>query len=105
MNNKTAKHIIIALLVLGTLGGLLFFPVQLSDGYTCFYHRIFDADFPVLGHEHSDNLASNGDHHGTGMMDVYMGGYAFIWWGSLVLVSFSIYSLKRRNTQRAKTLN
>jgi len=83
-------------------GGLLFFPVQFSDGYTCFYHRIFDSDYPVGDHVHNDGL--KGDHHSTGLMDAYVGHYAFFWWGSLALLAYCIYRLKRKKPIKDKSL-
>lgn len=98
MKNKIVRHPVIILLVIAAFGGLMFFPIQLSDGYTCFYHRIFDPENPVdqHTHEHSDMLTE--DHHSIGLMDVYMDKYAFLWWGSLGLIAYCIFRLRKEKT-------
>ena len=91
--NKKSKYPFLIFLLLGLFGGLLFFPVQLSDGYTCFYHRIFDNDHPVMHHAQHQKLL-NMHSSGHEFMDRYIHSYAWFWWGSLALLAFTIYRLK-----------
>ena len=88
---QNKKYVLIFIMMLGIAGGLLFFPLQLNDGYTCFYHRFFDSDRPVIKHAHI--ITQIQEHHSTEMIDAYISGYAFFWWGSLVLTGFGIYKL------------
>lgn len=91
--NKKSKYVIIIFMILGLFGGLLFFPVQLSDGYTCFYHRIFDNDHPAMFHAHHAKMQdiNAADHQ---LIDMYINTYAWFWWGSLAMIAFTIYRLK-----------
>ncbi len=45
------RRLAIVVLLTGILGGLFFFPFPLSENYTCIYHRVFNADEPVLEDE------------------------------------------------------
>lgn len=91
--NKISKYLIIIFMISGLFGSLLFFPVHLSDGYTCFYHRIFDNDHPAMFHTQHIKMhdMNSADHE---LIDIYVHNYAWFWWGSLALIAFTIYRLK-----------
>lgn len=90
----TRKKYIIIFLAIGLLGGLLFFPIQIDETYTCFYHRIFDNDHPAHEHKLSQNMQS-AHSHGSDLVDIYVSGYGIFWWSSLIVVAYSIYRLRK----------
>ena len=80
-------------MISGLFGSMLFFPIRLSDGYTCYYHRIFDNDHPAMHNsQHQMMQNTNGAEHE--LIDRYIHSYAWFWWGSLALIAFTIYRLK-----------
>ena len=102
-----SKYFLIIILFLGITGGLLFFPVMMDNGYTCYYHRFIDTKRPVEekmvydgqtdGHVQINHSSAAGtmEHHGSEMLDRYLASYALLWWGSLALLVLSLFALKR----------
>jgi hypothetical protein len=86
------KILMVALIFFGVVGSLMFFPIQLDEGYTCLYHQVFDNDHPVWDQQGVANQI--GEHHTTGMINAYISGYAFFWWGSLALIALGVYQLR-----------
>ncbi len=105
-------------LSVGVVGGILFFPFNFQNEYTCIFHRFFSP-----GHSHSlnENAAST-DSHGeilaeqanhnhklpekmtAGMeedlVNHYVVPFGLVWWGSLLLIAISLYGLKRIKVNR-----
>ena len=102
--------------LIATSGSIFFFPMNIGEKYTCFYHRIFDHSHPVSdanasGHfqDGKKNLSKSGDHnlndmasrhnntetthHGSLLLDNYLHQYAFPWWASVGLLALCIYLL------------
>lgn len=79
--NKRAI-LILAVLGIGIFGAIFFFPVNFNNQYTCLYHWLFSPE-----HAHfyaADDIVSH-----------YIRPFGYLWWGSLLLIGFSIYGLKR----------
>ena len=92
---KNKKTTVLVLLI-ALAGGGLFFPVQLKDGYTCLFHRLFNADDPVQVEEHDhDNRHNAGHHEDSAMLSFYLHRYAFLWWISVVVAVLSAYSMRK----------
>ena len=82
------------LLFLALVGGLLFFPVQIQDGYTCLFHRLFNYENPVkVDTHHHHNTAVAMQHEESNFLSFYLHRYAFIWWASVALAVVSGYSI------------
>ena len=96
------KVFMVASLMLGIIGGILFLPLQLNHQYTRFYHRIFNKEQPVNNTRFSDQVtdANIQDHksihsgHGQDLLKIYLRNYALLWWVSMGLAAYFIYSLK-----------
>ncbi|HED11920.1 MAG TPA: hypothetical protein ENJ10_14615 [Caldithrix abyssi] len=101
------RRFAIVVLLTGILGGLFFFPFPLSENYTCIYHRVFNADEPVLEDESASHshLPGTSAHH---LLDSYIRGYAFLWWASLLMVVGALFYVRRNvkvnSKNRVKTL-
>ena len=70
------------LLSFGVLGGIFFFPMNIENQYTCLYHRLFSPEHSYT-HSHYD------------LVSHYVAPFGLLWWGSLFLIAFSVYRLKK----------
>jgi len=111
------------LVALGVFGGVLFFPVQLGDDYTCLYHRMVyehhpgthhyqtgKTTVPALGPSQQDTPAEHQmatevqmDQHSE-PLKFYLRKFAPFWWASLfilfvgyIVFTRGIGNRKRRN--------
>ena len=81
------------IIILGIIGAITFFPVNINDHYTCLFHRIIDGNFSSteIGlHQLDKNM-----HYS--IMDIYLEGYAFIWWASILVLVTGIYLYRNKN--------
>ena len=87
------KNLLIGLIIMGCLGTILFFPVNINNHYTCLFHRIIDGNpaSPNITLHHKDNSM----HHS--ILDIYLEGYAFIWWASILALVTGIYYYRTKN--------
>jgi hypothetical protein len=113
---KSKKFYLGIIILIATSGSIFFFPMNLGEKYTCFYHRIFNHSHPVSDvnalNQHQDgknNLSKSGDNnlsngtskqnnsetsqHGSVLLDNYLHQYAFPWWASVSLLALCIYLL------------
>ncbi len=73
------------LVILGVLGGILFFPWPVGNSFTCLFHRF------------AMPAQSVGTHHpGHQLVDFYIQRFSFVWWGSLLLIVSGIYLLTKK---------
>ncbi|WP_456443493.1 hypothetical protein [Caldithrix abyssi] len=84
MENK--KLIWWTMILLGILGGILFFPLPIDGKFTCFFHRMALPSQTIAAED-----------HGKQLVDYYVHRFSFFWWGSLLLVSAGIYLLNKKN--------
>ena len=112
------KVVIICLFVLSLTGGIFFLPLPLNGKYTCFYHRVFDENQPVLNKnpdpgimqlkttQNQPGSAAHGSHQrGDLFVDRYISHYAIFWWGSIGLFVYCIYRLRSRRHEGKERLN
>ncbi|HGY55705.1 MAG TPA: hypothetical protein ENK44_08395 [Caldithrix abyssi] len=97
------KQLTIVTLFIALAGGFLFFPVQMKDGYTCLFHRLFNSDDPVKVGENHHHTTSEGTpaHEDSEMLSFYLHRYAFVWWVSVALAvaaGYSIWRIKNKIT-------
>lgn len=98
LNNGVLTFFIIVAL-LGFAGGIVFFPVNIGDRYTCFFHRYVAGDTPNTSthrvmpgqHGHPGPDAGESRHH---LHDQYMNSFGLLWWGSLGLLLIGIFGIK-----------
>ena len=78
---------------MGCIGTIIFFPVNINNHYTCLFHRIVDENpaSPNITLHHTDNSM----HHS--ILDIYLEGYAFIWWASILALVTGIYLYRNKN--------
>jgi len=113
-NRFTDKKILMIIaLTVGVSGGILFFPFNFQDEYTCLYHRLYS-----LGHSYDSNGSEKNfeglaeperhKHHLPGsnaiemeedLVNHYVVPFGLMWWSSLLLVAASLYGLKRIKIQ------
>jgi len=100
LNKKSARPFLIIMLILATIGSILFFPMRLDKNYTCLYHRLFDTHLNIYENgQHQADIAS-GDSQvqevdTDKMIQFYLIRYAFFWWLSLGGVFVAVYLLRR----------
>ena len=111
------------LVTLGMLGGILFFPVQLGNDYTCLYHRLVYSDHPGTHHYHADEttVPAIGKSQSPGIVDAksdrvqemdqhseplkfYLRKFAPFWWASLFII-FIGYIVFTRGIGKKKRRN
>ena len=85
------KHLLIGLIILGFIGTVIFFPVNIGNQYTCLFHRIMDdsitfSEFSI--HGNMENM-----HHS--ILKFYLKGFAYFWWTSILALVLGIYFHKR----------
>ena len=85
------KHLLIVLISIGIIGTVIFFPVNINDHYTCLFHRLQDNSITLS--EISLHDGGNNMHHS--ILEIYLQGYAFLWWTSIALFTISIIFLKK----------
>ena len=112
-NQFTDKKILMIIaLTVGVSGGILFFPFNFQDEYTCLFHRLFSP-----GHYHANGSGKNverldgSERHkhrlpGSSAIEMeedlvnhYVVPFGLMWWSSLLLVALSLYGLKRIKIQ------
>lgn len=91
------RNLIFLLLFISIAGAVLFFPVNIQDQYTCLYHRLFSPGHTFL-HSAGDDISQTGKED---LLHRYLSSFGLLWWGSLLLTSLSIYSLKRLASRNA----
>jgi|GEM_PF-3091320 hypothetical protein len=91
-----------ALLLVGILGAVLFFPFNYEDRYTCLYHRFSDRGESALNRSLTGTIQRrDGDHAHQHMGDIhslransndtedlvrrYVFPFGLFWWGSLAI--------------------
>jgi hypothetical protein len=92
------------IILIAASGSLLFFPMNIGGHYTCFYHRLFDPPQTESGFRASINIQDNssndnadqvsGNDH-SALLDNYLHRYAFIWWGSIVVLTLALYLFRK----------
>ncbi len=98
--------LVAALLGIGLWGSVFFFPMNLGNNHTCLYHRMIcprhslmaetrPADRPLYRHGMSDSM------HGQ-LVNRYVMPFGFLWWGSLGLLAFGVYSIKKISQKSGK---
>jgi hypothetical protein len=88
------KNIIMSLIILGVLGAITFFPINISDHYTCLFHLIIDGNLTSteIGlHQIDENM-----HHS--ILDIYLKGYAYFWWTSILILVIGIYLYRNKKS-------
>jgi hypothetical protein len=127
---RTKKFYLGIIVLIATAGSIFFFPMNIGGKYTCFYHRLFNHEQPVLQVNELDHqqhggtrILQSGDrkmsdkvstqnktettHHGSVLLDNYLHQYAFPWWVSIGLLAFGIYlflKIKRKLKRNESSL-
>ncbi|TFG97460.1 MAG: hypothetical protein E4H13_10980 [Calditrichales bacterium] len=104
------NSLIIAVIGLGFIASLLFFPFNFRDQYTCLYHRLFSSASPVSEasmHHHTQMMSTDSKgathQHGSTLIDRYVHNYAIFWWSGLLFMAGGIYLYRRlRLTEPSK---
>lgn len=92
MKNLKLKYFVLVFFLIGLLGGILFFPVNLNDQYTCLYHRLSGTEHVHDAVHHSEMLMGGGNHD---LLDAYVASYAVYWWASLAVIAIAIILIKK----------
>ena len=116
MNLRINKYkIFYGMFIISLLGSILLFPVKINSKYTCFFHKILaeytidisngekvisnneneTADIKNMNHPDSDSEAME-------LLHQYLNQYAFLWWGSLILLSIAIFLIKKEKYNQEK---
>lgn len=109
MNLRINKYkIFYGMFIISLLGSILFFPVKINLKYTCFFHQILaentndisnekkivsnneNETFNIKNTNHSDS-----DSEAMELLHQYLNQYAFLWWGSLILLSTTIFFIQK----------
>ena len=84
------KYLLIGLTVLGLIGTVVFFPVNIGNHHTCLFHRFMDDSTYLSGTNMPGH--SEGEHHL--ILSAYLKSYAYFWWMSILLFALGIYLRK-----------
>lgn len=110
----TKKYLTILMVILGLIGSVFFFPVQMDDQSSCCYESVFGSDKTcpcrqaVNDHaDHMQNSSQNidqaGHEHGSVLLSSYLHHYAFPWWISVGLLVAGCFLWIREKDKRQKT--
>ena len=95
----------IALLSIGIIGGVFFFPINFDNQYTCLYHRIFAPEHDYhLSNGMANAKAIGGNHREMEIEEMmhselvakYVLPYGLIWWISLMVAASAFFWLRRQ---------
>lgn len=108
--NRTVKKVVNTMLktgffVAGLLGIIIFFPVNISDTYTCLAHKLtvpsssIYCEMPAKAKK-STAITKTSFHEGDKhhLLSRYLIPFAFLWWGSIGLFLFQLKSIRAKNT-------
>ena len=96
--------LMLILLSIGVVGGVLFFPVNFDNQYTCLYHRMFVSEHHYdTSNEMANTVNIDGNHHEgeidemmhSELLDKYVLPFGLIWWISLIALAIGFFWLKR----------
>ncbi len=95
------RRVTMGLLLLGGVGVLLFFPLNLPHGDTCLFqalrHSIDQSgSLPAFENVLEDESAPHGR-----QLYTYMHHYSYLWWVSLLLLGGMVLVLRRRGGHEA----
>ncbi len=105
---KIKKHrIVIFMLVIGALGTILFFPVNIQNRYTCVFHRLIGQEemSKVVSLMNSEGVHYSSQHQDSAdfMESVhyhlhhrYMATFGMFWWISLLILLVSLAYLRQQ---------
>jgi hypothetical protein len=113
------RYILVMAFLITSLGTVFFFPLNINEKYTCFFHRIFNHTQPVSydinrknEHVHTKDIGQTekinsraGDKgfysetdkeviiasHGSVLLDNYLDQYAFAWWASIGFFALTVF--------------
>ncbi len=108
---------VIFFFAIGFLGAVFFFPVNINNQYTCLYHRLTSTkshhprnsnqtkESMEMMRENQNNLihsqqsdVNENDKTYADESDAlghYVIPFGFLWWGSLMIIAFSIFELRK----------
>jgi len=87
---KTRKQLIWIILIISALGGILFFPVNLNNEFTCLFHHIIESG----GDKHTELVSVMG-HGSEELLNQYLVPYGLFWWFSLGILALALIQLFR----------
>jgi len=120
------------LLALGVAGGILFFPINLDNRYTCMYHQLRNRSSHPPGHMMAAHLRESKnqsviptmEHHmamqmeemknapygylllwgeqDTRLLNRYLLPFGLLWWSSLAIFVIGCYHLRKWHRQHKK---
>ena len=97
---RSKKFYLSLIIIIAASGSIFFFPMNIGEQYTCFYHRLFDppqSDVTLdASIDNQDNISNQATHsnlsqHHSVLLDKYLDQYAFIWWSSVALLALCVY--------------
>lgn len=111
---KPLTVLLMSAMILGLIGTVLFFPVNLGNRYTCLFHRLTSGAHPSaheLTTHRSEESPAGGEssapgssapvadeHHAHGILQHYVFTYGLLWWFSLLLTAAALFELRKRAT-------
>jgi len=103
---RMRKGTLITLILLGVgiVGGVLFFPINFNNQYTCLYHRMFA---PEHRHRLSNQMMSGSSSIGKPQNEInemlvtkYILPFGLIWWISLTIFALAFFWLRHETVKR-----
>ncbi len=100
---KKGMLLTLILLSMGIIGGVLFFPINFDNQYTCLYNRVFA---PKHHYELSNEMINSGtrveeyyeseidEMMHSELVRKYILPFGLVWWFSLVIIAFAFFWLK-----------
>jgi hypothetical protein len=90
--NKGVRMIFWIIALLGVIGTVAFFPINIANRYTCLYHLYHRMVYAESAVQHTDSHMSDANRHH--LHEQYMSSFRFMWWGSLVLLLVGIAGIR-----------
>jgi hypothetical protein len=90
------KKIYIILVVIGLLGTVCFFPMDINSTYTCLFHQyFFDGVHDHSLHVHNSSMEGMQSHNSP-LLDYYIIRFGFLWWGSIAVFVLGLYAVRKK---------
>jgi len=95
----------LALLTIGIIGGIFFFPINFNNQYTCLYHRIFASGHSYQSSNEMTGLGETvGKNHENDIEEMmhselvthYVLPFGLMWWISLIVAALAFFWLRQQ---------
>ena len=106
INHQMMKVFLLAPIGIGLVGAIFFFPLKLDGSHTCICDKMIceketccQEGFSILNGQNNKimqlGINNNSHMYHAELLNEYLFPFAFLWWGSLIMVFSGFYLMKK----------